>query len=322
MGAGSEAGLRVSAVVLTRNRKDVLATVLDRLAALPIDEVVVVDNGSGDGTVESLCGRNDLRVVETGRNLGFAARNLGARAASHDLLLMLDDDAYPLTGAVETLTAAFAANPRLGAAGGFVRDVDGGGRIIRSTEVGTFDWWLRAGRVGAPPDGMPAFSFPEGASMLRRTAYFEAGGFFGPYFLTNSEVDLAARLNALRWEVRYFPQAAFDHLKAESERITPATGIYYRVRNHLWFLWLRFPAGMAARRTVGYLAFDLIESAYRGVPSAWWRGVRDAWRLRDRVGGERKPLPRDALRRAELNRGRMHARLLAEQLARRVRRHD
>jgi N-acetylglucosaminyl-diphospho-decaprenol L-rhamnosyltransferase len=320
MGAASGAGLGVSAVVLTRNRKEVLATVLDRLFEHPVDEVLVVDNGSTDGTVASLRGRTGVRVVEAGRNLGFGARNLGAGAASHELLLMLDDDAYPLPGAVETLANAFAANPRLGAAGGFVRDVAADGRIVRSTEVGTFDWWLRAGRSEAPPDGLPAFSFPEGASMLRRTAYLEAGGFFEPYFLTNSEIDLAARLTGLGWDVRYFPDAPFDHLKALSERLTPDDAIYYRVRNHLWYLWLRFPRGMAARRTVGYLTFDLIDSAYRGVPSAWWRGLRDAWRLRDCVRRERAPLAADALRRAELNRGRMHARLLAEQLARRVRR--
>jgi hypothetical protein len=45
--------------------------------------------------------------------------------------------------------------------------------------------------------------------------------------------------------------------------------------------------------------------------------VRDAWRMRDRVQGERRPLPRNTLRKVELNRGRMHVRLLAGQLAKR-----
>lgn len=319
MGARSGDGVGVSAVIITRNRKATLALVLDRLAELPVDEVIVVDNASEDGTAEWLRTHGGVRLIEPGANVGIAGRNLAAFEAANDLLLMLDDDAYPLPGAVEALVAAFESNPRLGAAAGFVRDVSLDGQIIRATELGTFDWWLRAGRTGdAPPEGFPAFLFPEGASMLRRRALLEAGGFFAPYFLAGEALDLAVRLHDRGWEVRYFPSAAFDHLKAEAERQAPNSNLYYRIRNHLWYIWLRFPASLAIRRTIGYLAFDLVESVYRGVPSAWWRGARDAWRLRDQVRGQRRPLPREVLRRAELNRGRMHVRLLAGQLARRL----
>jgi GT2 family glycosyltransferase len=320
MGEGSGDGLSVSAVIITRNRKSTLTTVLDRLAELPLREVIVVDNGSEDGTADAIRSRDGVRLIEAEANLGLEGRNRGAEAATGELLLMLDDDSYPLPGAVEILAAAFAASRPLGVAGGLVRDVDADGNVLRQAELGTFDWWLRAGRDGdAPPEGFPAFSFPEGACMIRRSAYLEAGGFFAPYFLANSEVDLTARMREHGWEVRYFPAAAFDHLKAEPERQTAELNLYYRIRNHLWYLWLRFPPGVAARRTAGYLAFDLVDSTYRGVPGVWWRAVRDAWRLRDEVRGHRRPLPRDVLRLAELNRGRMHARLLAGQLARRLR---
>ena len=102
---------------------------------------------------------------------------------------MLDDDAYPLPGAVETLVEAFEREPaarrgrRLRARRRPRRDV-----ILRQTELGTFDWWLRAGQEGdAPPEGLPAFFFPEGACMLRRGAYLEVGGYFEPYFHASSE---------------------------------------------------------------------------------------------------------------------------------------
>jgi len=312
----------ISAVILTRNRKEALSRVLDRLLEAPLAEILVVDNGSSDGTAEHVrryAAR--VRLLEPGANLGLGGRNLASREAKGDLLLMLDDDAYPLPGAVETLLEAFEANPRLGVAGGLVRDIDSAGRVLFEDELGTFDWWLRAGRRGeAPPEGFPAFSFPEGSCMIRREAYVEAGGFFEPYFLTNSEVDLAARLAANEWEVRYFPSAVFDHMKAHSERQTWDVNLYYRIRNHLWYIWLRFPTSVAVRRTVGYLAFDLIQAAYHRAPSAWWHAVRDAWMLRDQVRGERRPLPRSVLRRAELNRGRMHVRLLVGQVTRKLRR--
>lgn len=308
----------VSAVVIARNRRDALTLVLDRLEVLPLREVVVVDNGSEDGTPDVARSRRRVRLFEAGENLGLAARNLGAREAVGDLLLMLDDDSYPLPGAVETLTEAFAHQPRLGAAGGLVRDVDANGRLLFERELGTFDWWLRAGRTGDPREGFPAFFFPEGACMIRRSAYLEAGGFFEPYFVGSSEIDLTTRLVGLDWDVRYFPTAVFEHIKAAQERSLERT-LYFRIRNHLWYLWLRFPLRMAVPRIIGYLAFDLAQALSLGVPRVWLRAVRDAWRGRRGVAQARRPLPRSALRRAELNRGRMHMRLLVAHLRRRLR---
>jgi GT2 family glycosyltransferase len=309
----------VSAVMLTWNRRDAVELVLDRLAELPVDEVLVVDNGSEDGTAELVRARGGkVRLLKQGENAGIAGRNRGAELATGELLLMLDDDSYPLPGAIEALARLFELDPRLGAAGGFVRDVDREGRVLRSTELGTFDWWLRAGRKGEPPpEGLPAFFFPEGAAMLRRNAYLEVGGFFEPYFYLSSEIDLATRLLEAGWDVRYVPQAAFDHLKAPGGR-SSERALYFRIRNHLWYLWLRFPAHVALPRTLGYLAFDLVDAGYQRHPGAWARAVRDAWRERARVQGERRPLPRAVRRRAELNRGRTHLRLLLGQLRRRL----
>src|SRR5262245_54281604 len=149
---------RISAVVLARNRADALRTVLDRLDALPVEEVIVVDNGSEDSTPALVDGwGGKVRRIGAGHNTGVAGRNLGARAAQADLMLMLDDDSYPLAGAVETLAAALGRSPRLAVAGGLVTDVDADGRRLRETEIGTFDWLLRAGRQGPePPGGFPA----------------------------------------------------------------------------------------------------------------------------------------------------------------------
>ena len=308
----------VSAVIITRNRRDALVTVLDRLETLPVDEVVVVDNGSSDGTADALRARSGVRVVDAGQNLGIAGRNVGAREARGEFLLMLDDDSYPLPGAVEALVEALRADPRLGVVGGLVRDVDAEGRLLLQDELGTFDWWLRAGRTGdAPPAGFPAFFFPEGAALFRKSAFDEVGGFFEPYFHYSSEIDLAARLVGRGWGVSYVPAALFDHLKAPG-RGSADVALYYRIRNHLWYLWLRLPPSVAVRRTFGYLAFDLVEATYRGAPGAWARAVRDAWRLRGLVSDARNPLPRALARRAELNRGRMHVRLLAGQLRKRL----
>jgi GT2 family glycosyltransferase len=309
---GSDRALGVTAIVPTLSPRKELRLVLDTLADLPLDEVIVVENGPNP----ELEGRQGVRIVRPARNLGIGGRNLAAREAKTELLLMLDDDSYPLPGAIEELTRAFRRDPRLGVAGGLVRDVD----LERGTEVergsNTFDWWLRAGRDEPTSDtGLPAFFFPAGACMVRRDAFLEVGGFFEVYFHSQGELDLATRMLAEGWDVRYLPSARFVHLKAATGR-EKSEMLQLRVRNQVWYFYRHFPALVAARRMPAYLLFDLIEATKSRALGAWARGVLDSWRERDQVRGTRRPLPRALVRRAELNRGRMHLRLLADRAAR------
>lgn len=306
----------VSAVILAFNRREAVATVISKLTPLPVDEIVVVDNGSEDGTAEmvaALGGR--VRLVDPKDNIGIAGRNLGLRAATGDLVLFLDDDSYPLPGAVEALTATFDQHPEVAVVGGFVRDVAADGSIRMSTEPGSFDWWLRAGRHGpAPEGGFPTFFFPEGGCLVRRDAFIEAGGFYEPYFFTVSEIDLTTRLLARGWDVRYEPAALFDHLKVPAGRMARHDILRLRIRNQLWYFWLRYPAGVAWRRMGQYLFFDMFEAAWRRKPSALTGGVLDAWRQRDRVRADRDPIPPALLDRVEGGRGRAHRRFMLAML--------
>jgi GT2 family glycosyltransferase len=325
--AGDVGGAPVSitAVILAHGRPRELGLVLDKLARLPVSEVLVAGDGSQEAAAAVAEHGEMARLIEPepGVDLGIAGRNVAARQATGEFLLMLDDDSYPLPGCIETMVAAFRRQPRLAVVGGLVRQVDAGGLILSENEPGTFDWFLRAGTIGeAPGHGIPAIFFPEGACMIRREAFVEVGGFFEPYFLTLSELDLATRMVGCGWDVSYLPSAAFDHLKHEPPALDQTTQpeptglssdhfkLKLRVRNQVWYFWMRYPTMLALRRIPVYLAYDLVECVYRGVPAAWLAGVRAAWRERDRVRHARSPLSRDLVRRAEQNRGRMHVRLL------------
>lgn len=316
----ADASRSVSAIVVVYNREQALQVVLERLAEHPVREVIVVDNASSDGSADvAEAHGGTVRLVRADCNLGIAARNVGAHEAAGDLLLMLDDDSYPLPGAIEALVARFRADERLGAAGGLVRETAVDGRVLHEEGLRSFDWWLRRGHDGKIPDeGLPAFFFPEGASMIRKQAYEEVGGYFEPFFHAGVEIELATRLLAGGWDVRYVPAAAFDHMKPGFRRGGADRTVYFRVRNHLWYLWLHFPTALALRRTVAYLGFDLIDAVHRRAPRAWLRAVTDAWRGRELVRAHRRPLPRAVIRRAELNRGRLHVRLLVEHARRRL----
>jgi len=97
--------LRTSIVVPTFNRRDRLPAVVESLIAQPADEIVVVVDGSRDGSIEYLHGRASedrrLRPVWTENGGEGRARQRGAGVASGELLLFLDDDVEPLPGLVE-----------------------------------------------------------------------------------------------------------------------------------------------------------------------------------------------------------------------------
>ena len=310
--------MTVAAVILAQRRTEELDRVLGRLEEIGVDEVLVVDNGLGAAARAAIEAAPRTRVLGTGTNLGIAGRNLAARETDAEFLLMLDDDSFPLPGTLEVLLDAFRSSPRLAVAGGLIRDIDPTGRVLRLDELGTFDWFLRAGRADEPAQGLPSFFFPEGGCMMRRDAFLDVGGYFEPYFFAGVELDLTTRLVAGGWEVRYFPQARFDHLKREVSRAPGPARRRLMIRNQLWYFWLNFPLPLAARRVAGYLLFDLVFAIHGGMPRAWFGGIADAWRDRELVRGRRRPLPRETLRRAELNRGRTHVRLLVEQARRRL----
>lgn len=307
----------VTAVILSCRRPRVLAEVLGRLRDEPLEEIIIVEHG-GELPPDLGAAGPPVHVISPGRNLGAPGRNLAARQARGEYLLMLDDDSYPYPGTVERMVELMDADPRLGALGGLVVDVDAGTEVTTGREPGSFDWFLRGD--GAPAGSTPSFFFPECGSLLRREAFLAVGGCFEPYFMMMTELDIATRLIAAGWDVRYAPDTRFGHRRHEEWRLDPERMLRYRIRNQLWYFWLRFPLHLAVRRIVAYLAFDLLEAYYRGMLRAWAGGIRDAVRERAAIRGMRAPLPRSVVRRAELNRGRLHLRLTAIGIARRLRR--
>lgn len=122
----------VSVIVCTRNRRDALARLLERLEQLVVPaglrwELIVVDNGSTDGTAALLASwprKLPLRVV-TELTAGLSrARNTGLAAATGDVLLFTDDDCLPDPQWLAAIHDDFARAPSLGVLGGRVELFD------------------------------------------------------------------------------------------------------------------------------------------------------------------------------------------------------
>jgi glycosyltransferase involved in cell wall biosynthesis len=293
--------LAASVVIPTRNRRAALLPLLDRLlpeATAFRAEVVVVDNGSTDGTVDALralaaTANGHVRCVSEAIPGATRARNAGAAAARGDVIVYVDDDAVPRPGWLAHLVDVFA-DARVGAAGGCVH--------LRFDQPPP-PWWdasletyLAAYDLG--PDAVdlamrPWYESPRGLNMaIRRTALLEVGGFdvrLGPRAERPSvgeESDLCLRLLARGYGVRYAPGAIVDHL-VDPRRLQPE----WFFRRAFWTGWSEALIGLTHRplRKVAGLVrwhyrFRALRLPYRARPAPSARAVRRECERQEALG--------------------------------------
>jgi GT2 family glycosyltransferase len=253
--SGTAADPRVTVVVITHNRRRSLARTLRSLASLlERPGIIVVDNGSRDGTAAAV--RHDhpeVTLLPLRRNVGAVARNLAVRRVVTPYVAFCDDDTWWEPGSLRRCADVLDAHPAVAAVTA---------RIV--VEPGGHDDPIVAELAGSPvprPAGLPGpalLSFLAGASVLRVAPFRAAGGFSPRLWLGGEEELLAADLVAAGHTLCYLPGAVVHH--APSGQRDPTRRRELGIRNTLWFTWLRRPAAAAARRT--------LELA-RGVPRDW-----------------------------------------------------
>jgi GT2 family glycosyltransferase len=266
-------------VVITRDRRDELTRTLARLTSLPErPPVIVVDNGSRDGTVAAVRRLYpDVEVIAARSNLGAVGRNLAVRRIATPYVAFCDDDTWWEPGALGRCADVLDAH----------RDVAVVTARIIVEPTGAEDPIVAEladspvpGRPGLP--GPALMSFLAGASMLRAGPFRSAGGFSPRLWLGGEEELLAADLITAGHYLCYLPGAVVHH--APSRQRDPARRRSLGIRNTLWFTWLRRPLPAAVRRTTELALTVPRDRTSAAAFTAALAGL--PWVLR-----ERRPLP-------------------------------
>jgi N-acetylglucosaminyl-diphospho-decaprenol L-rhamnosyltransferase len=231
-GAASRDEPRISVVVLTYNCADWVARTLDRHLALDgAPPVIVVDNASTDGTVEVAGRYPGVDLVSLPRNIGAAARNIGALRARTPYVAFGDDDTWYEPDAPSRMADLFDEHPRLAVVTA---------RILVGEDCAEDPVCEEMGESPlAPADGVPGhtlLSFLAGVSGVRRAAFLGAGGYDPRLFIGGEEELLGLDLVRAGWLMRFIPEVVAHHhpsqRNAESIR-------HIGLRNTLWCAWLR-----------------------------------------------------------------------------------
>ena len=261
-------------MIATRDRRASTLASLDHLAELPErPPIVVVDNGSTDDTPRAVARRHpDVEVIELGRNVGAAARTVGARALRTPLIAFCDDDSWWAPGALARAEAVFADNPRLGLLQA---------RILVGPEQRLDPTCAAMRRSPVPPEGDspgPALvGFIACGAIVRRAPFLSVGGFHPRLGIGGEEELLALDLAAAGWQLAYVDSVVAHHDPQPSADRSGRSAS--RTRNALWVAWLRRPPAAALGRSVRVAAGALRERCPRALLDAA-RGL--PWVLRER----------------------------------------
>jgi GT2 family glycosyltransferase len=243
----------VTVVIATRNRRDQLLDTVRRLGELtPAAPVIVVDNGSGDGTAEAVRERFEgIRVLTMPRNLGAAGRNLGVLAAHTPYVGFSDDDSWWAPGALERAAAVLDRHPRLGLVAA---------RTLVGPDERPDPLTSRLASSPLPPAvdaaGPSVLGFLACSAIVRRDAFLRAGGFSPLMGVGGEETLLAYDLAAAGWQLCYLRDVASHHHPSPDGRNSEGRDVT-QSRNALLTAWLRRPVRVAARMT-GSLAREAL----------------------------------------------------------------
>ncbi len=252
-------------------------------------EVIVVDNGSTDGAVETLARKYseiEILVEPLLYNRGFAAaNNIGARRARGSWLALLNPDAFPEADWLKNLMNAVRKFPPSTIFAS--RQVQADRRDFLDGEgdnyhISGLAWRRNYNRRVYPTDKMvEVFSACGASALYPRQIFLDAGGFDEDYFAYHEDVDLGFRLRLRGLKCIFVPQAVVMHVGSATTGKKSDFSTYYGHRNLVWtyakdmpgpFVWLCLPLHLAMN------ILSLVYFPFRAQGVVIWRAKLDALR--------------------------------------------
>jgi len=259
-----------------------------RRQTLQAFEVLLVDNGSTDGTQEKVRKQYpEVRLIELGVNHGFTgACNAGYKASHGQIVILLNNDTEVDPNWLRVIVDTFERQPHAGSIASKMLLFDQRHIFHTAGDYYRLDGIPGNRGVWQPDQGQyeqeeVVFSACGGAAAYRRQMLDEIGFLDDDYFFSCEDVDLAWRANLAGWQVLYLPTAIVYH-KLKASGTSGVSSSYYDGRNFLYLIWKNYPSSLLRRywpaiaRAQLRISLDALRS---------WRGPAARARLRGQMAG-------------------------------------
>jgi len=262
-------------------------------------EIILLDNGSEDGSVAAQSLPDNVTVVATGENLGFAGgMNRTAQSAKGKWLALLNPDTMVRPDWLEKLMAATERHPGVKLFGSVQIDMadrdrlDGLGDVYHASGI-AYRGGYGASAALIPMQDEEIFAPCAAASLYDAALFQDLGGFEESFFCYNEDVDFGFRARLMDERAVLVHDATILHEGSGITGRRSAFTVYHGTRNRIWtfircmptpLIWLMFPIHVLAN------VFFLARAVPLGVAGAYWRGMmdgffkaQDAWAARKKL---------------------------------------
>lgn len=260
----------ISIIIITWNKREMLKKSLTHIFdnRSCFCEVVLVDNGSTDGTAE-MVGMEfpQIRLIRLHKNTGVPeARNIGAVNAVYDLLFFYDDDARLEFSKLSLVQKQMENSSRVAAATFNVIH-------LPHADIFSLDMAPFCTSTLTPKE---AHIFKGGATIIKKHVYFETGMLPDRFFYCSEEIDMSFRLIKAGYDILYYDDVVVLHEK-DRAKWTQNRYYYYHHRNRLFVIWKYMPLLPALTETAvlfgsGFLG-GLLTSNFRAFCKGFFMGI-------------------------------------------------
>lgn len=277
----------VSVIIVNYNSGDRLRRCLDCLAAQSFTdfETIVIDNGSQDASIDAArASAPPARVIDAGKNLGFAAaNNRAAKEARGEWLAFLNPDAYAALDWLEQLMSATRRYAWADAFGSTQLDAADPDRIDGAGDVYHVFGLSYRGGFGRPAEELPpdgeCFAPCAAAALYRKSRFDALGGFDERFFCYGEDADLGFRLRLAGGRAVQVRAAVVRHEGSGISGRKSAFTVYHGHRNRIWTAYKNTPGFFYWPLLPFQLLLDFvlfIRHASAGQGGAYLRAMRDA----------------------------------------------
>lgn len=247
--------MNISIVIPNYNSAESLLKNLPQVLKTGADEIVIVDDGSTDGSLEqiknekrgdrafgkrSLLSLREIKIIENKKNLGFSsAVNRGVKEASGEIVVLLNTDVSPEQDFLKPLISHFA-DPQVFAVGCLDKSVEDGKVVLRGRGVGEWKRGFLVHRRGEI-DKTDTLWVAGGSGAFRRNLWKKFGGFdplYNPFYW--EDIDLSYRAQKSGYKILFEPKSQVLHEHEQGVIRRNFSPFYIKTiayRNQFFFVW-------------------------------------------------------------------------------------
>ncbi|HEY0606517.1 MAG TPA: glycosyltransferase family 2 protein [Herpetosiphonaceae bacterium] len=270
--------MRASVIVVSYNSRLDLPACLDSILGqlTAEDELIVVDNGSTDGSADLVAARYPEVTLIRSTNEGYAGgNNRGTQAAQGEYLVILNPDTALLPGAIDALITPLAGSAEIGLTTACIVFMDRPMVVNTCGNTVQFTGLTYCRGAGQPRSGYTTPAEVDAVSgaafAIRRSLFDELGGFDAQFFMYVEDTDLSWRARSAGYRCLYVPGAIVKH--AYQPGYSPNKAFHLDRNRHLMLL-KNLERGTYLRMLPGLLLSEVVTAGFLALNGPRYWGVK------------------------------------------------